>query len=211
MANEKISTVGGARIGWLNATWPLANLNVNKNSLELYVLFKGNYKFLPEQVISIERYGIIPLIGWGIRIHHNIASYPDKIIFWCFGDPVYLILKIRDVGFIPAGNQTELPIKRTAPVRWYGIIALIVLWNLLFILDVGMPPKPTVRPGWFSFLAVLLFFLGSIGIRRFLWLQKLFLKPNRSLNEIIAWLNLITVILGFLSMILLSFLLTASF
>lgn len=96
---ETFTKTGGARIGWTNATWPLAKLSVTANKLTIQVKLLGTYTFAPEQISSIERYTIIPVLGWGIRIRHNVADYPEKIIFWCLGNPSSVLDGIRDVGF----------------------------------------------------------------------------------------------------------------
>jgi hypothetical protein len=75
---------GGARIGLINATWPFADLRVGSEHLLLKVMFLGTYVFRPEQVASVEPYGLIPFVGKGIRIHHRVDGYPEKIVFWYF-------------------------------------------------------------------------------------------------------------------------------
>lgn len=79
---------GGARIGWVNYSWPLASLSVDSSGLTIVTsmlgLFEtGRYRFTPDQVTRIEKYGFIPFVGEGIRLHHTVAGYPAKIVFWC--------------------------------------------------------------------------------------------------------------------------------
>ena len=75
MFEDSISSRGGARIGWMNATWPFAVLTARQAKLDLNATLLGKYSFTPDQVISLEKYGCIPILGSGIRIHHNIADY----------------------------------------------------------------------------------------------------------------------------------------
>lgn len=206
MVDEKTSYIGGARIGLLNATWPFAHLTVAKDYLNLNVGLLGYYSFLPNQVISIDQVGIIPFLAWGIRINHTVSSYPNKIIFWHLGNPSALIDKIQSIGFLQTKNSIILQTKNTSPIRWHIILVLIVIWNFLFFLDIGIPPRFTSVPGWFSFTAIFLVFIGSLGMRHFLWIQKIILKPNRSPNEIQNWLNLLPIISGTISFVLFIFL-----
>jgi len=201
MTYKSFSYTGGARIGWMNATWPLAKLNVSSNMLDINATLLGKYSFSPDQVVGIERYTVIPIIGWGIRIHHNIASYPEKVIFWCLGNPNTLIKRIEETGFVGRAITDSLLQRNGMPVRWQFLAAAIVLWNLLFLIDIGFPPKPTAKPGWFSFIAVLILFLGSISMWHFSALQRLVLKHNRDPGEIKAWLYLLAFISGVMSLI----------
>jgi hypothetical protein len=52
---------GGARIGWINASWPLAELSVTPRSLVIRVWPLGTYTFTPEQIVRVEPYGSIPV------------------------------------------------------------------------------------------------------------------------------------------------------
>ena len=92
---ENLSIIGGARIGMANATWPFATLRVSKERLELNATVVGNLVFRPEDIISIEPYYQIPLIGQGIKINHRIPKYKDKVIFWTFKNPNRIINQIE--------------------------------------------------------------------------------------------------------------------
>jgi len=78
----EIKKTGGARIGMANATWPFATLKANKDRLELNATIIGTLVFKPNDIISIEPYGLIPFIGRGIRINHRVDKYKSKVIFW---------------------------------------------------------------------------------------------------------------------------------
>ncbi len=73
---------GGALLDGYNATFPFATLSVKDEHLILDVLFGGKFKFKPDQVINISKYGFIPFWMTGIRIHHNIPTYPDCVVYW---------------------------------------------------------------------------------------------------------------------------------
>ena len=95
---EKLSITGGARIGMRNSTWPFATLNVTKDKLELIVTLSGTLTFYPKDIISIEPYSFLPLIGQGVKINHKIANYNKKIIFWT-SNPKQIINQIKQIGF----------------------------------------------------------------------------------------------------------------
>jgi hypothetical protein len=207
---DKVFSMGGAQVGRVNATFPFASLTVRKDKLHLSVAFMGNYTFTTDQITSIDKYVTIPLLGWGIRINHNVSTYPEKLIYWCLGSPGRLINKIKETGFLPGAQPHSLPAREGFPVRWQAIFSLVVLWNVLLMMDLGFPPRPFARPGWYTFSAVFLLFIGSIAIRRAEWLQRRVLKPGRSLGEIIPFLKLITIVCGFLSIFIFVFLITDS-
>jgi len=91
---EPFTTRGGARIGWINFSWPLARLSATHDKLIIWVMFDA-YTFAPNDVYAIERYK--GYISEGIRIRHNVASYPEKIIFW--SNPEKALSSIWDSGF----------------------------------------------------------------------------------------------------------------
>ncbi len=195
------SITGGARVGWINATWPLAKLIIQNNRIDLKAAFVGKYSFAKEQVISINKYTTIPIWGWGIQIVHNVSEYPKKIIFWSFSSPTSLIKKIEAAGFLPSADLSSIPPNIGVPVKWQAIVLIIALWNILIFTDMGGIPQPGFKPGLFTFLALFLLFVGTISIRKSAWVQNFILKPGRSPNEIKAWLNLLSFISGFMLII----------
>lgn len=199
MTRDKISSTGGARIGWVNASWPFATLTATRDRLDLNASVIGRYSFSPEQVVTIEKYTTIPILGWGIKIRHNVASYPKHIVFWCFGTPGSLVAQIAETGFLPAARPDSIPANQGIPARWQALVAIVILWNLLFMADMHGSSGPEATPGLFSFLAVLLVCSGSIALWRVRWLQTLILKPGRSPSEMKAWLYLLAFISGIMS------------
>lgn len=200
--NTEIKLRGGATAGWINATWPLANLNVTPSKTTLNSIFLGKYEFRPEDVTSFEAIGSLPLFGKGIRIHHNIADHPNRMIFWTSKDPDNLIDEIRRMGFIPKGIISPIVRNRGFPIRWQAIIVFIVLWNALLLLDMfrnnGFHPKP----GPYAWLATLLVFILSITIWKSELIQKAIISPGHKPDEIKPFLYLLTLVAGFLSLIL---------
>ena len=98
-----LKRTGGAGIGWVNASWPLATLHATQDRLNISALLLGSYEFSPSDVVALERYGFIPILARGVRIVHLKRNYPASIIFWTFGNPEKLIRKVRDTRFVPCG------------------------------------------------------------------------------------------------------------
>lgn len=82
-----------------NATWPLAKLSAGKEWITLKVAFGDEYTLHASQVVAVKKYTLIPFIGWGIRIHHTVGKYPEKMIFWSLGFPSTVVRFLRDEGF----------------------------------------------------------------------------------------------------------------
>jgi hypothetical protein len=194
---EEIRVTGGARVGGVNASWPLARLVVSTTRLKLTSVL-DTYEFLPSEVVSLERYGSIPFFSSGVRIAHAREDYPSKIIFWCLGNPETLIDQIRQVGFSPAAPASSEIKWRGLPVRWTAILLITLAWNGLFLLDHAFRHSFTKRPGLFTLLPLLFAFLICWGIKKSPELQKTILRDGRSVNEIKAFLSLIQFVSGLL-------------
>jgi len=194
--NENLTVTGGVRVGWANASWPLAKLSVSSTNLSIAAMMLGTYNFTPDEVVALEPYQSIPIIGRGIRILHSRSDYPEEIIFWCFRDPEILANDIRRVGFQPRVIRRIPREPRGIPVRWTTIVAVIVIWNVLFVLDGFVPwasPKP---PGPFVFLAIALMLAASLAMQRSPIVQAWVLKPGRSPTEIKPALRVVAVVSG---------------
>ena len=67
---------GGARVGWLSATWPLAVLRFDESSAELRVLPLPPVLISRDEVIRVSRH------GWGAGLRFETASGQwDHIMF----------------------------------------------------------------------------------------------------------------------------------
>jgi len=182
--NAPLEVTGGARIGWVSATWPFAKLSASAQQLSVSGSLIGRYSFSPEQVAALEPYGSIPVLASGVRIIHTVQNYPDKIIFWCFGSPKRLIERITTLGFQPRTSRAQVPQRDGMAFRWSFLILLIVIWNALFLIDGFVPWKEPKGPGPYTFLAVALLFLTALGLNVSGRFQALVLKPGRSISEV---------------------------
>jgi hypothetical protein len=207
----QLNLTGGARIGMANATWPFASLNVTKERLDLNATVVGNLVFRPEDIISIEPYYMMPIIGQGIKINHRIPKYNDKVIFWTFKNPDEIIRQIKQTGFLD-NSSSEITTKDSEiiaerqkqggfPIKTPFAVAVVVLWNILFLVDFlkfsagesnGIPiGKGAITALGLVFLTCLLI-LVSKGFR------KLALKEGRELKDISKFLYFIMLICGFM-------------
>ena len=186
---------GGARIGWLNASWPFAKLTSSRKALALSCL--GSFEFSPAQVVAIEPYRWF--LSHGMRIHHNRPDYPEKLVFWNGGDAQAMIREIARSGFVPAGA----PGKR-APgfaLRWSVIILGVLAWNGLLFADGTLDSvQGRHEPGIYTLLAILLLFAGSSALAWSSTVQKLALNPGHVVGEIKASLVLVQVVSALLSL-----------
>jgi hypothetical protein len=191
------SITGGARIGWVNASWPFAKLSSNKEKLIISSL--GEYTFEPEQVVSLEKYGFIPFLASGISIKHNRNDYPETVIFWCLGNRENTLAKIKLSGFYPRGE-----IKARAkglPIRWSVIIAFVVIWNAIFFLGgaFNLNSSPTIKP--ILILPLILAFAFSCTILKSEQVQSFVLNEGHQIKEIESLLILLQIVSGFLSVL----------
>lgn len=125
------TTTGGARVGWTNATWPLAQLSATSDKLTISIRLLGTYSFAPDQVSVVERYVMIPVLGWGIRVHHCNPDCPKRVIFWCLGSPEAVLEGIQGSGFLPIASSSSFPERHGMAMRWSAIIIAVVVWNAL--------------------------------------------------------------------------------
>lgn len=107
---KTLKLTGGARIGMANATFPFATLSVNHNRLDLNASLLGNLSFSPNDVVSIEPYTFLPLIGQGIKIKHKVSSYHQNVIFWSFKNPNWIVEQINETGFLSTDNTIQLTV-----------------------------------------------------------------------------------------------------
>jgi hypothetical protein len=73
--------IGGARIGFINATWPFARLSATPEAIALRCLiFK--FTFPRDSITRLSRYK--GFSSSGLQIEHKVARYPAFMLFWTF-------------------------------------------------------------------------------------------------------------------------------
>lgn len=214
----QLNLTGGARIGMANATWPFASLKVSRDRLDLNATIVGNLVFKPGDIISIEPYYMIPIIGQGIKINHRIPKYNEKVIFWTFKNPNEVINQIKQTGFFDTlltserQNDSENIAERQKqggfPVKLPFIIGLVAIWNILFVLDFlnylkgGSHGIPLGNGAVGALGIVFLSCLLTLISRDF---RRIVLKEGRELKDISSFLYFLMFISGVLLISILSF------
>ncbi|HMI04901.1 MAG TPA: hypothetical protein VK541_20600 [Pedobacter sp.] len=214
---DKLEITGGARIGMANATWPFATLKVSKDKLELNASIIGNLVFQPKDVISIEAYTMIPLLGQGIKINHRIADYNIKVIFWTFRNPSAVIDQINQTGFLENTNsrisESDLHIIQHQkaggfPLKKPFLIGAVILWNILILSDFIKflkSDKKGIPLGNGATIALATVLLTSVLLLVSKDFSKLILKEGKSIKDINKFLYLLIFISGFMLLGILTF------
>jgi hypothetical protein len=78
--SSTFSQIGGARIGFINATWPLAQLSADRDAIALRCLFK--FTFPRQRITRLSRYRLF--FSTGLQIEHTVSRYPRFMVFWAF-------------------------------------------------------------------------------------------------------------------------------
>ncbi|HOW84348.1 MAG TPA: hypothetical protein PK573_17420 [Spirochaetota bacterium] len=212
---KEFRLTGGARFGMMNASWPFASLKVDGERLEISASIMGRYVFRPGDIVSIEPYGIIPVIGRGIRIKHRVKNYREKVIFWSFKKPEDVIGEIGNTGFVygPAsagmapGPDPEMAAERRRksgfPVKVPYAVAVVVIWNMLFAFDfirsagTGME---NMKPGIGVISALVFLLLASALLLVSERFGRLVMKKGRDIGEIKSFLYFIILVSAFMIM-----------
>ncbi|MEM7370364.1 MAG: hypothetical protein AAF587_17275 [Bacteroidota bacterium] len=193
---KELTFTGGARVGRLNASMPLAKLTVTPTRLELRAAVIGSFSFRPEDVISIQPYVQIPVLGQGIKIVHRVKTYKPKMIFWSFQNPESMIQKIRETGFMDGVSSTltkedqEILARQQQggfPLKVLAVLAIAGIWMLSFMIDIfrfvshpegTIPLGPGVMTGCGLLMGGAILALVSADFRN------LILKEGRELKDI---------------------------
>ena len=207
----QLNLIGGARIGMANATWPFASLKVTKERLDLNATVLGDLVFRPEDIISIEPYYMIPILGQGIKINHRIPKYNNKVIFWTFKNPNEVLRQIKQTGFLDISSSEITPQnseiiaekqkKGGFPIETPFAVAVVVLWNIFFIMDFlkfTAGDSNGIPIGKGAITALGLVFLTCLLILVSKEFRKLALKEGRELKDISKFLYFIMFICGFM-------------
>jgi hypothetical protein len=195
---EGIRVTGGAQVGWVNVSWPLATLSVSSTKLVVSGFLIGSYSFGPADVVAVESYGSVPILGRGVRIVHARTDYAAKIIFWSFRDPDRIIEDIRRSGFSPNASPATVRARSGMPFRWSAVILFVVAWNVLFLLDRFGGWNGPQSPGVFALLALALVFSTTIAVQRSARVQGWILQPGRSITEVRPFIGLLQMVTGFM-------------
>lgn len=207
---NELNLTGGAKIGMVSATFPFATLKVNKDLLELNVSLVGNLVFQPSDIISIEPYTLIPVLGQGLKINHKVSNYQKRVIFYTFKNPNSILWQIQEIGFLGNENQTNPKIERTIidkqanggfAIKKGFAIGAIVVWNVLFLTNFipFFPDEKERLPIGIGVLtAVGLLFLTALFSLISSDFRRLILKEGRELKDIKKFAIFAMILSGFM-------------
>jgi len=183
-------SISSARIGGVRSNFPGSKLSVTPSELAFKVTLLGTYKFVPNDIIGFEPNK--GLYGGNIFIKHNVADYPEKISLNYKGGANELTLKLNQHGFIPSGIADPSRLRKGIPVRWVFLIVAILCWSTLLLFGEKQ------QDGIYSVIAIALTFAATFIVPKSETLQKLILKPDRRVGEIMPILSLLKWISGIL-------------
>ncbi len=186
----QLEITGGARIGFANATWPLATLIVTKYRLDINATIVGNCSFTTNDIISIEPCS--GLFSKGIKINHRVEAYKNKeIIFWTNQKFEDIINSINEVGFvcnspspinedvIQRQNMGTFPIKRASGIVISIIWILLSSFLLIDFFNFKEPPSfKGIIPPFIFILTLSILILISKKFRNII------LKKGRTIKDI---------------------------
>jgi uncharacterized membrane protein (DUF485 family) len=210
--SEKFTLTGGARIGKANASFPFADLYVDKNVLKINASIVGNLVFQPKDIIELKPHAAFPIIGNGIKVIHRIEKYSSEVIFWTLKDPKAVIREIEKTGFLEntesnltnddleilqRQNQGGFPIKKSVAIFF------VVVWNLLFLSAI-IPVFLNPEVKGFNFGIGINVALGLVFITSVLMVvskdfAKLILKEGRNFEDIKKFVYFLILLTGMLS------------
>ena len=98
-----IAIHGAARISMTN--YGLVTLYSSSEALIIDATFGRRFTFAPEDVWRLEPFTWIPILGWGIRIHHKCADIPRGVAFMSIWPPRWVLQDIARGGFMAKGEQ----------------------------------------------------------------------------------------------------------
>jgi hypothetical protein len=189
---------GGAQLGWINSSWPLARLSVTREKLILAVTLMGTYSFNPSDVAAVELYVLFPLLAWGVRVRHCKTDYPQRIIFWSLGHLQRILDGILGTGFLPTASAATAVTHKGMPMRWRFVAVAILLWNVIFIVGTALAKQFPSDSGFFVVATLFVVFALCICLLNSTGLQRLALKPGHAVGEIKPFLRLLAFITGLL-------------
>jgi hypothetical protein len=190
---------GGATVGWINVSWPLAKLAVSQDRLAISASQK--LEFEPSQVVSIEPQVIVPALVSGISIEHNRLDYPKTVVFHCIGNRDKVLSAIAQAGFVPTGQPIARP--EGFPVRWSAVAIIVLVWNALMLWSIPSMRAVTspLIAGLAQIAALLSVFVFASVLPRFPGLQDLVLAPGHQVGEIKGLLSFLQLLSGLMLLV----------
>jgi hypothetical protein len=184
----EFSINGGAYIGNTKASKPFATLKTDASVLKINIGILGQLFFNADDIVQIEYASFIG--GEGIRIIHNVPSYPKKIVFTTNMPYHNIVENIKATGFFnkTANGQVQYyQVKKMQeqgriPFKTAALIAFLAGWNIpLFAGFTKGTFKHAVNNSFVSFLFVFLMIILILFSPPF---RALVLKEDREINDL---------------------------
>jgi hypothetical protein len=192
---DQIKFTGGAKVGFLNASWPFAQLLVTQNRLDLHASILGSFAFAPGDIKNIE--AVSGFSGSGIRIHHTVEKYKKRIEFQTRKNPQIIIDQIKKTGFFDNQANTiqkEISDKQKQggfPLKTSAVVVFLTVWNLLILNDFirfFQASHKVIPLGNGAIIGTASIFLTAFSTNFFPDFRKLILKNGRNVEEIRTFL-----------------------
>jgi hypothetical protein len=121
-----LSRTGGARIGYFNASWPLATLSATSDRIGLSCVSR-EFSFPKSSIRRLSRHR--GRFSSGLRIEHTVSSCPELVVFWTFG---YKTLKdgLENLGYEVGEAPAGAAVGGDAWVVWP--LSFVPLFGILF-------------------------------------------------------------------------------
>ena len=195
--SRDVHFVGGAKVGFATASFPLAILFANTSKITLYFGL-DTYKLSPHQVASLA------VKQNGISIRHTIQSYPSEIFFGGFGDAQKIYGKIYSTGFLPHGRLEDVVNKKSTPFCKAALeISILICIAITIVIFISLSSESVIDrrnyiTGILKTLTLLILLIQLLAIRFIAGLQKLIIKPGRYFGEVKCYFTLAIEIISLL-------------
>ncbi|MFC0517749.1 hypothetical protein ACFFGT_26285 [Mucilaginibacter angelicae] len=185
---NEFSINGGAYIGNAKTSKPLATLKVDASVLKINLGIFGQLFFNADDIVQIEYASSIG--GEGIRIIHNVPSYPKKVVFTASMPYHSIIENIKATGFFnktPNDQVQYYQVKKMQgqgkiPFKTAAIIAFLAGWNIPLL--TGFIKGGVYRAANYSLISFIFVFLMIVLILFSQPFRALVLKEDREINDL---------------------------
>jgi hypothetical protein len=189
IASPSRSYFAGRYIRRYQTSYPFAKLSASPEKLTVSILF-DSYTFTRQDIVAFEP-GVQLFRGEGFRIRHCVSNYPEFIVFRGLGDPEQIIRCIHATGFYPEGSlysarEAVVP-ARGSPWRLWTILVPLLLMIVPFFFLKSLGNNLGLLLKVFRIAATTLCIVGIViplATLKMPFLQRLFLKPGRSILEV---------------------------
>lgn len=184
---NEFSLNGGVYVGNTKVSKPFAALKADASVLKINLGLAGQLFFNADDIVQIEYASSIA--GSGIRIIHNVSSYPKKVMFTANMPYNDIIENIKATGFF---NKTandpvqyyqvkKMQEQGRIPFKTGAIIAFLAGWNIPFFVSFAL--RDVSRAFSYSRISILFLFLMAALTLFYVPFQTLVLKEDREIND----------------------------